>query len=141
MGRRGRKRACRALGTGARVWRADGHAGRAGAGSGCRRARGRRQRRAGRAGVRGHADGRCRQLGEQARERGRGSARARQQARRADERACRGALAALRHDSLALRHGRGARPRHGQAAHDKATSARPVRAGWAYWARLGFCAL
>ena len=54
---------------------------------------------------------------------GRRRAGARQQAGQADARACRGVLAALRHSSLALR--------HGQAAHDTATSARPVRAGWA----------
>ena len=37
----------------------------------------------------------------------------------------------------ALRHGRGARPRYGQAAHDTATRARPVRTGWASWASFG----
>ena len=47
MGKRGRRRECRALGAGARGWHADERAGRAGAGRGCRRARGRRQRRAG----------------------------------------------------------------------------------------------
>ena len=62
---------------------------------------------------------------------------ARQQAGQADARACRGARAALRHGSLALRHSRGARPRHGQAAHDTAMNMRPVRAGWASWASFG----
>ena len=82
-------------------------------------------RRAGRAGVSGRAGGRALQtVGRRA--------GARQQARRADARACRGALAALRHGSLALRHGQGALPRHSQAAHDTATSTRPVRAGWGF---------
>ena len=37
----------------------------------------------------------------------------------------------------ALRHGLGARPQYGQAAHDTATRARRVRIGWASWASFG----
>ena len=90
--------------------------------------------RAGRAGVRGRTDGRCRQLGAQAQ--GEGAHGSRQDERmreRAGARWLRYDTAALRCDTAALRcdTAGGAQPRHGQAAHDTATSARPVRAGWA----------
>ena len=102
----------------------------------------RQARWAGRAGARRAAGARAhmRHGSWAARAQARGAlerAGARQQAGREDARACRGALAVLRHGSLALRHDRGARPRHGQAAHNTATSAQPVRAGWASWASFG----
>ena len=86
-------------------------------------------RAAGAQGVRGRASRRAWARGRALQAAGRAGARqqAQQQARRVDARACKGALVALRHGSLALRHGLGARPRHGQATHDTATSARPMR--------------
>ena len=76
-----------------------------GLGTGARAAGGRGAQalgRAGRAGVRGHADGRCRQLGEQARERGRKSARA-SGSRRDEQMSERAGARWLRCDATALR--------------------------------------